>query len=167
MQSWSVTHWWWDSSQEGSKGRNLVHLFASVHYISSQESHLLAKMSAAQEICSHTHTIFKSLMLVMGHPAQTLLQLRDGMHSQISSSRKEKQNLIKCRDTNTSSEHVCVWSLCEGWRKVGCEDVEDATSQQHSPMKRIGNVMKRRKTCGTTLSASRKQPLFRTPPSTL
>lgn len=27
--------------------------------------------------------------------------------------------------------------------------------------------MKRRKTCGTTLSASRKQPLFRTPASTL
>lgn len=35
-----------------------------------------------------------------------------------------------------------------------------------SPMNRMGKVMKSRKTCGTTLSASTKQPLLRTPWST-
>lgn len=34
-------------------------------------------------------------------------------------------------------------------------------------MKRIGKVMKSRKTWGTTVRASRKQPLLRTPASTL
>ena len=41
-----------------------------------------------------------------------------------------------------------------------------AARPARSPMKRIGKVMKSRKTCGTTLSASTKQPLLRTPWST-
>lgn len=39
--------------------------------------------------------------------------------------------------------------------------------RRRSPMKRMGKVMKSRKTCGTTLSASTKQPLLSTPWSTL
>ena len=41
-----------------------------------------------------------------------------------------------------------------------------AARPERSPMNRMGKVMKSRKTCGTTLSASTKQPLLRTPWST-
>lgn len=64
------------------------------------------------------------------------------------------------RDTERRSARSLLLPRCL------CPPLRSDCPRESSPMKRMGKVMKSKKTCGTTLSASTKQPLLRTPWST-